>query len=366
MKKIAFVYNSLLFASSFTLEILQEAVNRGFKVYVIGQVEKNVQIFNKIGVDTIDLNINRRGMNIFEDYKYYKELKRVIRKIKPDLIYTFTIKPNIYGNLIGKKYNIPVISRVSGLGTSFNKKISFFITKILYRFSIRHSRHVFFENSDNRNKFNSKILKLKSSSIIPGSGVNVDYYKFQQYPENTGVIKYAFIGRVMKEKGIEEFFEVAKKIKETYRENIEFHVVGSLEEDYKAIIKTLTENNIVIYHGFLNNPKEFMRQMHCIVLPSWHEGMSNTMLEAQSIGRPVIGSDVPGIKETFIDNVSGYSFKVKQTDELENAIIKFNKLSYDEKAKMGIKGRQHVEHNFDRSIVVNKYMEFINDKNLMI
>lgn len=356
MEKIMFIYNSLAFAYNFTYEILEEFIRRNYSVIIVGKDDDFKNKFFSLNAKIIDIDVNRRGTKIFEEIKLYKQIKKIIKNERPKLIFTFTIKPNLYGNLAANKYGIPVISRVSGLGSAFQKKnVIYYITKYLYKKSFKNVKHVFFENEANLSVFNKKIMKLKSCSLIPGSGVNITKFNYTEYPNDDDIVRFLFVGRIMKEKGIEEFLYVAEQLNNP--DKVEFHVAGSFEENYKNIFEKKINNKEIIYHGYVNDVKNIMSKMHCIILPSWHEGMSNIMLEAQSIGRPVIGSNVNGVKETFRDHISGLSFEVKNKNDLLEKVQLFVSLSLEEKREMGLLGRKHIIDNFNRDTVVSQYFD---------
>lgn len=356
MEKIMFIFNSLGFAKSFTSEILEKFIHEKYEVVIVGNLIDDSNFMVDKNIRIINIDVNRRGTKIFEELKLYKQIKKIIKNEKPKLIFTFTIKPNIYGNLAANKYGIPVISRVSGLGSAFQKKnVIYYITKYLYMKSFKSVKHVFFENEANLSVFNKKIMKLKSCTLLPGSGVNITKFNYIEYPDNDDIVRFLFIGRIMKEKGIEEFLYVAEQLNNP--DKVEFHVAGSFEEKYKNIFEKRINSKEIIYHGYVNDVKNIMSKMHCIILPSWHEGMSNVMLEAQSIGRPVIGSNVNGVKETFRDQISGLSFEVKNKNDLLEKVQLFLSLSLEEKREMGLLGRKHVIDNFNRDTVVSQYFD---------
>ncbi|WP_026391636.1 glycosyltransferase family 4 protein [Haploplasma modicum] len=364
MKKVLMIYNSDDFAYRFTLEIIEEIIKNGNILEIILPLDSRNNYFIDLPVKIYYSPIQRRGKNIFNDLKLLNSYKKIIKESRPDVIFSFTIKPNIYGSIVANKFNIPIISRVSGLGTSFQKKgLLFLITKFLYRKSFKNNKHVFFENSTNSILFNKEILKLNSYSVLPGSGVNITNFKPVEYPENNMPIKFLFLGRIMKDKGFEEYIYSAQKLKTKFRDNIEFHVAGDIESYYINIVEELQKNNIIKFFGFVTNPEKLINESHCIVLPSYHEGLSNVMLEAQALERPVIGTNVAGIKETFIANETGILCEVKDEEDLCDKIEFFYLMDYNDKKIMGQKGRVFVSSNFSRKIVVDEYIKQINKIN---
>jgi galacturonosyltransferase len=203
----------------------------------------------------------------------------------------------------------------------------------------------------------NNIVKRKVR-VLPGSGVNLIEHKFEDYPESEENIHFLFIGRIMKDKGIDELLEAARRIKQKYP-NVHFELIGFCEEGYEDKLQELMNLGIIKYHGLQDDVHSFIKNSHAVILPSYHEGMSNALLEAATTGRPVIASKITGCKETFDDGISGLGFEVKNVDSLENTIIKFIELPLEKKRAMGLAGRRKMEKEFNRQIVVLAYIEEI-------
>ena len=201
-------------------------------------------------------------------------------------------------------------------------------------------------------------IGVVNSILIPGSGVNLSQHNAETYPSEENILKFLFIGRLMKAKGIEELFSAIEILKPRFP-GVEFHFVGGKEENYDSVIDGLVEKKAIIYHGRQNDVHEFIKNSHALINPSHHEGMSNVLLEAASTARPIIASDIPGCRETFNEGVTGLGFKVKNVDSLINVIEKFIKLPHDKKAKMGLLARKKMEQEYDRRLVIDAYLEQI-------
>ena len=194
--------------------------------------------------------------------------------------------------------------------------------------------------------------------MLPGSGVNLNRFSYKDYPHND-VIKFAFISRIMKEKGIDQYLEAAKSIKEMYS-NVEFHICGFCESEYEGKLNDYNDKGIVIYHGMIRNVADFMAQMNCIIHPTFYpEGISNVLLEACATGRPIITTNRSGCREVVDDGVNGFMIPQKNTEILIKSIDKFLHLKQEEMAQMGLNARKKVEKEFDRNIVVDAYMKEI-------
>lgn len=359
MKKILILANNDVGLYKFRKELIEELL-KVYKVYISLPYGEFVPELVKLGCEFVDTQISRRGTNPITDFRLILKYRNIIKHIKPDVVLTYTIKPNVYGGLVCKILGTPYISNITGLGTSIeNKGLVRKIALLLYKIGLSSASAIFFQNTENKQYFiENKIVNEDKIILIPGSGVNLDYHKFEEYPEDDGRLRILFIGRIMKDKGIEELFKAASIVKKSYP-NVEFHLIGSKEEDYSDQMDQLIRKEIIYYHGRQNDVRPFIRNSHVIINPSYHEGMSNVLLEAASTGRPVLASKVPGCKETFDENVSGLGFEKKNIDSLVKAIIKFIELPYEKKKKMGVHGRKKVEKEFDRNIVINAYLKEI-------
>jgi len=364
MKKILILANNSVGLYNFRFELIEELIRQGNKVYFSlpeSLEDTKVQLLIEAGAKHIQTHINRRGINPIEDLKLIIEYKKIIKRINPDIILTYTIKPNIYGTYAASTLNKPVIMNITGIGTSLtNSKLKYIVTN-LYKYSCSKAKMVFFQNSSNHSLFiSNKMVDTNKTKVIPGSGVNTTRFTPSNKSQKDNKIKFLFIGRLMKEKGIEEYLEVAKKVSEKYF-NIEFQILGPFEEEkYRTNIDTYN-NEKIVYLGTSKDVRTEIRQADCIVNPSYHEGMSNVLLEGAAMGKPLIASNIPGCKEIIEDRQNGYLFEVKSLSSLEDKIIQFIELSNEERQVMGKKSRQKVELEFARNIVINGYMNAINN-----
>lgn len=359
-KTVLILVNHDIVIYNFRKELVEALLNKGYKVVLSCPYGKSLDKLVEIGVTYIDLTIDRHGMNPFNDMKLLFHYNSLIKEYQPDVVLTYTIKPNIYGGIVARFSHTPYIANITGLGTAIeNKGLLQLITTKLYKFALKKARMVFFQNKDNMNYMISKGIKGESYKLIPGSGVNTEYFNYIEYPRDE-ILHFLFIGRVMKDKGIDYFLEAAKTIKEKYPHTV-FHVIGSYEEDYKKTLEDFQLKGFVEYHGRVDDVRQYHKIAHAIIHPSFHEGMSNVLLEAASSGRPILASNVPGCKETFDDNVTGYSFEVKNQVSLNQIIKKFINLPFEEKKKMGIKAREKVYNEFNRKNVVETYLYTIDN-----
>lgn len=359
MKKIVLLSNHAKYTYRLRKELIFELLNQGYSVDLICPYGKELDDLESEGVRLNHVPFNGRGKNPIKEGRLFLRLIYMFYKIKPDIILGYTIKFNIYGNLAARILGIPFIANITGLGEGFSKSKS--LEKMLlalYRLSFKKVSHIFFQNESNKKYFEEHQIFTSSSSVLPGSGIN-----FEEFPltplkksETTTIL---FFSRVMKDKGIDEFLEIAKKITAS-NQDASFHIAGILDEEYKWIIDFYERAGVVKYHGEIEDVVSFLQQMDIVVSPSYHEGMSNTLLEAAAIGRPIIASNIAGCKEIVLEGVSGRIVPVKKADFFAEAVEELLRLDRSSLEKMGYSGRKYVEKNFDRKTVVKEYLAVIN------
>lgn len=359
-KKILILANNDVGLYKFRKELIQVLIEQGNKVYISLPYGKLVDSLINMGCEFIDTHIDRRGINPIEDLKLLINYKKIIKAVNPDLVITYTVKPNIYGGIACRMKKVKYISNITGLGTAFQtegllKKI---ITR-LYKVSLKKVKYVFFENKGNRNVFTDlEIVNKDICVVMNGAGVNLDEYTYEPMPINDKT-RFLFIGRVMKEKGIDELFYTAEKIKTEYS-NVEFDIVGPFEEDYKERVDELEKKDVINYYGYQEDVRPFIEKCNCFVLPSYHEGMANTLLEAGAMGRPIITSNIYGCKEAVVEGKNGLLCEVKSKQGIYDKIKEFIELSCEAKSKMGLESRKHISKVFDKNNIVKCTVEIIN------
>lgn len=355
--KILILANSDSGLYQFRLELIQQLIKK-YEVFISLPYGDYIPKLQALGCIFIETPISRRGTNPITDIKLIKKFNHVIKNVKPDMVFTYTIKPNIYGGLLCRIYRLPYLTNITGLGSAVEKK-GFMqkLTLFLYRIALKRAFCIFFQNKENLELFrNRKIINKQNIRLIPGSGVNLKYFELLEYPADEN-INFLYIGRIMKEKGIDQYFEAAEYIKLKYP-NTNFHIIGYCEDDYEEKLKVLQEKGIIQYHGRQDDVRIFHRISHCTIHPTYYpEGMSNVLLESAACGRPVITTNRSGCKEIVDDGVNGYLVKQRDSRDLIEKIEKFIRMRYEDKKKMGLAGRAKVEKDFDRQIVINAYLE---------
>ena len=357
--KILILTNNIGGLHSFRKEVMKAIVDAGYEVYISEpDDDERVRYFEGIGCHIIRTEFDRRGMNPVADLKLMLTYRKLIRQLKPEVVLTYTIKPNVYGGLACRLTGTPQLANVTGLGDAIeNGGWLQKLTLALYRIGIKKAKCVFFQNQTNRDFCVSHGVTGEHTVLLPGSGVNLEHHQLQPYPED-GTIRFLFMARLLKDKGTEEFFETARVIKKKYP-NAEFQILGWCEGDYQQQLDELVKAGVVNYLGSTSDVRPFLAKVHCSIMPSYHEGMSNVNLESAANGRPVITTDVPGCRETVDDGVTGYLVKPRSAEDLIAKVEQFLLLSYEEKVAMGHAARTKMEREFDREIVVKKYLKEI-------
>lgn len=340
---------------------MRAIVDDGYQLYISvpDTDDSRIEYFKSIGCIIIKTDFNRRGMNPIDDLKLMLKYKIIIKKLKPKAVLSYTIKPNVYGGIACRLTGTPLIANVTGLGDAIeNGGWLQILTVSLYKIGVGKAKQVFFQNPSNKEVCLRFGIADERAIVLPGSGVNLEHHIYQEYPTD-GVIKFLYIARLQKDKGTGEYFEAAKAIKAKYPQT-EFQVLGWKEGEYEEQLNELTAKGIINYLGTTSDVRPYLKDVHCTIMPSYHEGMSNVNLESAANGRPVITTDVPGCRETMDDGKTGILVKAKETNSLIEGLERFLAMSYDQKKQMGLEGRKKVEREFDRQIVVKAYLEAIN------
>lgn len=359
MKRIFVASNSLNGLILFRSELIKTLLKANYKVIISAPNDVKIFPFYNKNLTILNTKFIRRSSNLTNNLKLFIKYLLLLIKYNPELTLTYTIKPNIYVGILTRFLKIKHIATVTGLGEAFQKenfKKKFLI--LLYRFAFKKTKIVFFQNKDNMQKFKIfKILNFKML-VVPGSGVNTNKFKCQTLNKATSRVDITFVGRIMKSKGIDTFLEQIDILSPQYS-NLHFNVVGPLEENYLPRLKKLSLKANFTYHGNISNIIPIYKKSSVIVLPSFHEGLSNVLLEAASCCRPLIGTDIPGINEIIRDGVNGFLFNKNDSLSLSNVLKKFISLSILERENMGINARLKVIREFDRKFVTNTYFNEI-------
>lgn len=354
--KVMILANNDIGLYKFRRELLEELVKEN-EVFICLPQGEYIEKLISLGCKFISCDfLDRHGTNPVKELKLISWYKNTLKKYKPDIVFTYTIKPNVYGGYACGKLGIPYVANITGLGTAVeNGGLMQKITLMLYKAGLRKSQKVFFQNSENKEFMLKHKVVRGAYDMLPGSGVNLKQYTVSEYP-NGDTIDFMFISRVMKEKGVDQYLEAAKEIRNRYPQT-RFHICGFCEKEYEGNLDELQNDGTIIYHGLVNDIAAMHKISSCTIHPTYYpEGLSNVLLESCACGRPIITTDRSGCREVVDNGKNGFVVKEKDSKDLIEKIEKFLGMSYEERKTMGLAGRAKVEKEFNRQIVIDKYM----------
>lgn len=342
-------YNFYNFRRDFIISL----VKKGNDVFLICPYGSKIDYFTNKGCNFIDIKIDRRGKNPFNELSIYRSYLRIFKKTRPHLVLTYTTKCSIYAGMACSRLKIPYI--VNNAGLVKDGLITNFILCFLYKKAFKKASSIMCQNFEEKIYFQKILGNKLIFKDIPGSGVDLKEFKLTDYPPESNDVIFNYVGRISKLKGIDEFISCAIAIKKDYPQ-ARFVIYGEYDDDrYKSVLGELIEKNIVEYGGVLLDMKPAIDKAHAVIHSSHYEGMTNVVLEHSAMGRPCIGSNISGIKEAIDDGVTGFLFECKNVKQLIEVTRKFIRLPYNQKVEMGLKARLKMEQEFNREIVSNIY-----------
>lgn len=358
--KIIVVFNSIQFLLKFKLKFVNDL---SFKHDIYLLLPNNQQPINDLdkNITIYTTPLNSRGRNPFKDALYVYNIIKLVKIIRPNLIMSFTIKPNIYSGIVSKIYRIHHIMTISGLGSAYHSnKIPKWLYFYFYSLAIGKRTIAMYENEYIDQVFKANRLRFIETKVINGSGVDLDNFEIQIYPESKP-IRFLYIGRLMNEKGIRELLLATMSLlNQNY--DFELHLVGEVTSEISGFIsKTKTEviGDKIKFIGYVNDVSSVIKDSHVIVHPSYHEGMANALLEGAACGRPLLASNIPGCREIVEHNVNGFLFEARNQVELENSMKKIMSLDLIRLNHMGLASRKKIELLFDRKLINMEIMNLI-------
>lgn len=359
MSKILFLVNHDVVIYNFRLELVERLLADGHEVVISSPYGERIEDLKALGCEYREIHIARHGMNPVKELSLISAYKRLLDQVKPDMVFAYTIKPNIYGAIACRSKKVPCVANITGLGTAVeNGGMAQKITVLLYKYAFTKIQKVFFQNTENMQFFVDRKIAKGKHDLLPGSGVNLQRFVPLEYP-GEDKIEFAFISRIMKEKGIDQYLETAEYIKSKYPNTV-FHVCGFCEQAYEDKLKELNDRGIIVYHGMVRDIKTVLKNIHCTIHPTYYpEGISNVLLESSACARPIITTNRSGCREVIDDGVNGFIVNQKDSADLIKKVEAFLALPYEERKQMGLAGRAKVEREFDRQIVVGKYLKEI-------
>lgn len=359
--KIIFSANSYVHLYKLRLEVIKRLISEGHEIIAVGANDEYKEKIENEGIKCLSINISPNSTNVFSDLKLLTNYITLYRKIKPDIIFNSTIKPNIYGSMASNFLKIKTINNVSGLGTSFLKsKMLEYLVINLYKISQRYVFKIFFQNQTDFEFFlKNKICDENQAELIPGSGINTRKFKRNTVFRPNEFKKFLFVGRLINEKGVNELLSAAEKF--LVNNNGHFTFVGDYDSqnpssvNIKEFKNRINSFKNIEYLGYKEDIKNLIQESDCLILPSYREGLSNVILEALSMEIPVLASNVPGCNDLIIDEFNGLLFEPRNFEDLFHKISKFSELSDSKIINMGINGRKFVVDKYDLDILFTHY-----------
>ncbi|MGL4357098.1 glycosyltransferase family 4 protein [Cetobacterium somerae] len=358
--KIFFTANVLWDIYIFRYGVIKALIDDGHEVIAVAPKDSRIDFPKELGVRHIPIELSLRGINPVKDFQLFLQLKNIYIEEKPDIIFHYTIKPNIYGTLAAKCAKIPSIAVLTGLGYSFVEGgIVSKIAKTLYKISLNYSKEVWVLNQDDRKRLmDENIVNEKKIFILPGEGVNTEKFKPILRKPNKELI-FLMVARAFYDKGVREYVEAARIIKEKKYE-VKFLFLGALGGDAangvnEAKMSEYEKAGILEYLGHRKDVENVINSSDCVVLPSYREGISKVLMEAASMEKPIIATNVTGCKEIIEDKKNGYLVNVKDSIDLSEKIERFINLSNEERDEMGRNGRKKILNEFDEKIIIEIY-----------
>lgn len=346
----------------FKRELVDALLAKGHDVYLSFEEDFRAEYFGATKARVIHTPIDPRGVNPLRDYKLYAFYKRLLKKVRPDFALTFTIKPNVYCGRACRKLNVPCYATISGLGAAVNAGgLLGRVSKALLKIGLQGATRVFCQNeSIAKLVVAENLAREEQITRVPGSGVDLNHFSYLPYPSEEKGIELLFIGRLMRDKGILEYLECAKAIC-AKRSDVLFRVLGAPERGCRefAQVCEAAQSGLVDYLGYQKDVAPYLLSASAVVLPSYHEGLSNVLLEGAASGRPLLTTNVPGCAETFDEGKTGLGVEPRNAQELINAVERFLALSREEREQMGKLGREKIAAAFDRSDVTKAYLREI-------
>ena len=358
VKTVLFLSNHFITLYSFRRELIERLVKLGHRVVLSMPADEQNAIFRDLGCEIIETPMSRRGLNPLEDMALLRRYRRIMKEVRPDIIFSYTSKPDIYGSMASTALGLRQVCNITGRGNSlaYDNALAA-VVRSLYRVSIRNCYKVFFQNADDRDYFIRHRIVKDNWALIPGSGVNLSQHTPAPMPDD-GEIRFLYIGRIMSVKGIDQLLDCAVAVRRRHP-NTRFLLAGFVEqEQYKEKIREYQAQGYIEHLGFQKDIDAVIRRCHCTILPSHGgEGVPNAVLESAAVGRACIVSNVPGSRDAVEDGVTGYLFEPGSSAALIEKAERFLALSKEQREQMGLAGREKVAREFDREIVIRAYLD---------
>lgn len=363
---VMFLANSAWNLAHFRAPLIDDLARSGARLVAVAPPDGSEKQLRDAGVEFAPIRLDRRGLSPLANLTLLRDYRRAIAAYRPDVVLAFTVKPNIWGSMAASTLGVPVINNVSGLGTAFiGRPLLKSVVARLYRLAFARSARVFFQNEDDREQFvRDAIVEIGQTGLLPGSGIDLVHFPMSP-PRRSAPCRFLFIGRLLRDKGLEEIAEASRMLK---ADELDFEValLGGDDPDNRSAIapdrlQRWQRDGLVTLIGRRDDVRPDLADCDCLVLPSYREGMPRSVLEASAMGRPVIATDVPGCRQAVDDGVTGYLCRPRSAASLADAMRRMMTVGPKKREEMGRRGRVKMERQFSKELVVEQYREAIAD-----
>lgn len=360
--------NTTFKLANFREGLIRRLIADGHRVTVVAPPDEYVEKVWALGCDFIPLHMDRNGTSPLAEARLLLSIFNVLHRARPDIVFSYTIKNNIYAGIACRSLGIPFVPNVTGLGPTFNATGMLNLTvRALYRVAFRKAHAVFFQNSSDLELFTgSRLVSKDRVRLLPGSGVDLNRFAASPLPESEKGIRFLLVARLLWDKGVGVYADAARTVRETFPQ-ARFQLLGPLDPDSKsgisgAQLDEWISEGVVDYLGSTQDVVPFLQAAHCVVLPSYYrEGTPRSLLEAGAMGRPIITTDMPGCRDVVVEHDSGFLVAPRDVDQLAAAFEVFLSLDPEAQAAMGAASRLHIEQTYDEEIVISAYLGILNE-----
>ncbi|MEH0714128.1 glycosyltransferase family 4 protein [Vibrio owensii] len=368
MKSIVISSNTSWYLYNFRKNTITSLIDAGYKVIVVSPKDDYSVKLEELGTQYIHINLDQGGTNPINDFLSFLSLLWLFRKVKPDVVLNFTPKNNIYGTLAGALVGAKSINNIAGLGMVFiNENFTSKIARLLYKFSQPKAAKIFFQNEEDKALFTKyKLAPINITERLPGSGV--DLSRFILSPSlDDGVIRFLLIARMLYDKGVGEYVQAARVLRQRYGQKVELNLLGFLDVNNPSAVSSSemqgwVDEGIINYLGTSDCVEEEIAKVDCMVLPSFYrEGVPKSLLEAAAMGKPIVTTDNVGCRETVDDGINGFLCQPRSTESLVEKLELMINLSHQQRLNMGVASRRKVEREFDEKVVIEKYLTAVDE-----
>jgi len=364
--KVVLISNTAWYIYNFRRGLIRELQQQGYSVVAIAPPDEYAEKLAAIDARFVPLPMDNKGTNPIRDLRLAFAIRRLLKQERPCCALTFTVKPNVFGAFAARSLGIPVISNISGLGTVFIKRT--WVTMVvgtLYRSSLRFASKIFFQNPDDLELFvGNRLVDSSKSQLLPGSGVDTIRFAPPTQPDQPkGLFRFLLLGRLLWDKGIGEFVDAAAQVRGKFP-NCEFVLMGFTGMDNATAIpfskiENWQKSGLLTYVPPAVDVRDQLAQADCVVLPSYREGTPKALLEAASMAKPIITTDVPGCRQVVEDGATGFLVKVRDATDLAEKMERMIRLTEGERVAMGLRGREKMIREFDERIVIRAYLQAV-------